>query len=120
MINRSFEGEYFPKDLGISVVTPVYTNDSPENPVNYRHISITLIFLKILKKVFFIRLLGYFEEKNNILSESQSGFRPKLNTHHAIQTFFIKFSTLYMTRTDPLEFSAISVKLLIQLTTSYF
>ena len=52
-------------------------------PANWRPISQTIIFAKILEKIVHKQLLMYFEE-NKILSDVQYGFLPGKSTHEAV------------------------------------
>lgn len=49
------------------------------DPSNFRPISVTSIFSKILEKIVFKYIFNFLSE-NNIISKNQSGFLPKDST----------------------------------------
>ena len=68
--------------MNISRIIPLFKKCDGQLFTNYRPISLTSQFSKILEKYFifvFIRFKSF-----NILSNSQFGFRTNLNTTHAI------------------------------------
>ena len=66
-----------------SIVTLLTKGGDLSDPVDWRPISETNIFSKILEKKFHAKLLDYFL-RNNILSDFQYGFLPKHSTHEAV------------------------------------
>lgn len=87
LVNLSFERGYFPKKLKISKIAPVYKNKGdPQQPDNYRPISLTSVFSKIFEYCFLARLEA-FVKKFNLINPQQFGFRQKMSTQDAIEHF---------------------------------
>ena len=74
--NTSFETGIFPDNMKVAKVIPVYKTGEKNSFNNYRHISLLPQFSKILQKLFDNRL-EKFMEQNEMLSNSQYGFRKK-------------------------------------------
>jgi hypothetical protein len=81
VFNRSLATGTVPSKLKIAKVIPIYKAGDPNDPNNYRPISLLCTFSKILEKIVFSRLMSYLET-NNIISQHQFGFRPKHSTFH--------------------------------------
>ena len=64
-------------------VHPIYKSDERNIPSNYRPISILPAISKIIERVMHSQLLEYFQA-GNLLTESQSGFRPNHSTSTAL------------------------------------
>ena len=64
-------------------VVPLYKGKDMDIVINYRPISLLITISKILEKVIY-RCVYSFLEKNNILYQSQYGFRSKHNCEQAI------------------------------------
>ena len=80
--NQSFLTGVIPNDLKIALVTPVFKANDKEEFNNYRPISVLSCFSKILEKIMYKRVIKYLD-KNNILFQSQYGFRKKHSTNLA-------------------------------------
>jgi len=81
--NLSFEQGKFPSALKIAKVIPVYKKGSTDSLVNYRPISLTSPFAKILERLMYNRLYSYLL-KFDILYEHQFGFRKSHSTSMAL------------------------------------
>src|SRR5688572_18745734 len=81
--NLSFEQGKFPYALKLARVIPVYKKGSKDILNNYRPISLTSPFAKILEKLMYNRLYNYLL-KYNILYEHQFGFRQSYSTSLAM------------------------------------
>ena len=77
-INNCLASGNFPSICKISKVIPIYKKGDKGNVENYRPISLTSIFSKILEKVIKSRLVKFFE-----LSKHQYGFQEKSSTQGA-------------------------------------
>lgn len=62
-----------------AIVCPLYKKGSSSNPSNYRPISKTSIFCKIMERVIAHNLYNYLES-NDLIDPSQHGFRPGRTT----------------------------------------
>ena len=80
--NSMFMG-LFPSDWATSNVKLLPKAGDLSNPGNWRPISMTNIFSKILEKLVHKQVLAYFLD-NNIISDNQFGFLPGKSTHEAI------------------------------------
>ena len=74
---------HFPSCWTCACVTLLPKTGDRTNPSNWRPISQTNIFAKILEKIVHKQVLAYFID-NKILSERQFGFLPDKSTHEAI------------------------------------
>jgi len=83
LINESFIKGEFPDTLKFARVIPLHKGGSREDMSQYRPISILPLLSKILEKIVNKRLLGFLN-KNDVISNSQFGYREKHSTSHAI------------------------------------
>ena len=83
LINASFRLGIFPNVLKIAKIVPIFKKGERTNIENYRPISILPFLSKVIEKCFCTRLVKFLMQ-NNILSDSQFGFRSGLTTTDAI------------------------------------
>ena len=83
IFNTSLANGIFPDSLKIAKVIPIHKNGDKGCFCNYRPISVLCTFSKLLETVFHSRLVNYVNF-NNILNESQYGFRDKRSTNFAL------------------------------------
>ena len=83
LINLSFESGVVPDFLKLSNNIPLHKNGDDTFFNNYRPISLTCQFTKILEKIFYSRFYSFLSSFN-ILSPSQFGFSKGYITSHAI------------------------------------
>ena len=69
----------FPDDWKKAKVTPIFKSGDKSNVSNYRPISVLPIISKIIERTVHNQLYAYLCSRN-ILSDSQSGFRPSHST----------------------------------------
>jgi len=86
IINLIFTSGFFPDCLKIAKIIPIFKSGDPRIVGNYRPISLLSNFEKIIEKCMYSRFMD-FVLKNNILSDTQFGFRPKLNCEVALLEF---------------------------------
>ena len=77
--NCSLIGGIFPSKLKVAKVIPIYKRDCKNKLKNYRPISLLPCFSKVIEKVISIQLISYLET-NDILNDSQFGFRAARST----------------------------------------
>ena len=65
-----------------ATITPIFKKDDILDPKNYRPISITTTFSKILEKCIHRQITAYIEEKN-----LHFGFRKKVSVEDAVLFF---------------------------------
>ena len=73
----------FPKDWARSVVTLLPKTGDMTNPGNWRPISQTCLFAKLLERIVHSRFLRYLLD-NKLISEYQFGFLPNRSTQEAV------------------------------------
>ena len=83
LINDSFLHGYFPDELKIAKVCPIYKSGPTSIVSNYRPISILPSMSKIYEKAMQIRLNNYLKSKN-ILVRNQYGFREQYSPYMAL------------------------------------
>ncbi|RUM30450.1 MAG: hypothetical protein DSY42_04590 [Aquifex sp.] len=83
IVNTSLTTGVFPETWKHAMVIPFFKKGDQENVSNYRPISLLPILSKIVEKIVSNQLLDFLL-KNNLLSNSQHGFRPNLSTESAL------------------------------------
>lgn len=80
LFNKTIQLGQVPNDWKSANVSAIYKGKGDsDNPTNYRPISVTSCFGKILEKIIYKNLFNYIYH-NKILSDNQSGFRTKDST----------------------------------------
>ena len=82
-INLSFKLRLFPDSMKEAKIIPVFKTGDKLLMSNYCPISILSSFSKIFEKYIYERLFSFFD-KHKVLLPNQYGFRPGINTTHAI------------------------------------
>lgn len=83
IINTSIVTGKVPIEWKYSIVNLLYKEGDANEPCNFRPISLLCIMSKVLEKVVSDQLCDYLET-NNILSNTQHGFRKHLSTETAL------------------------------------
>ena len=94
-MNHVLETGIFPDDWKKAKVHPICMSYERNIPSNYRRISILPAISRIIERVMHTQLLEYFQP-GNILTESQTGFRP----NHSTSTALISTVSLRLTNMD--------------------
>ena len=81
--NASLTTGVFPDALKLAKIVPIFKNGSKKVVSNYRPISVLSAFSKIFERIMYTRLDNYLDI-NDILHQSQFGFRKKLSTSMAL------------------------------------
>ena len=79
LINQYILEEKFPEDLKKACVTPLLKKGNPEDPLNYRPISVTSALTKNFEKALSSQITSFFE-REQILSASQLSYRRQIST----------------------------------------
>lgn len=79
LMNMSFERGYLPQDWKHAVVTPIYKKGDKTLPSNFRPISLTSIFVRIMEKII-SKKLTQFLKAECIIPDRQHGFVEKRST----------------------------------------
>ncbi len=83
IFSRCLELGYFADSLKVSKVIPIYKKGDKQLPQNYRPVSIVPIFSKVFESLMHNQLSFYFES-NDLMSDSQYGFRVGRSTTNAV------------------------------------
>ena len=83
IVNSSLVTGIFPEQWKKAIVIPVPKIPDPNNPGDYRPISLLATLSKILEKIVSKQILKYLQE-NNLMEALQSGFRPGHSTATAL------------------------------------
>jgi len=81
IINKSMEQGFFPEQLKIAKIIPIYKSKEKDKFNNYRPISLLSSISKIYEKVIYKRIYTFVEPS---LYANQFGFRSKRSTVHAV------------------------------------
>lgn len=84
IFNKCFYEEYFPDLLKLSKVVPIFKKGDKSLPQNYRPVSLVPIFSKLFESIMYNQLNEFFES-NNLISNSQFGFRKGMSTITLVQ-----------------------------------
>ena len=95
IFNSSLQQGIFPEDLKNATISPIYKNGDKSDYGNYRPISVLSNVAKILKKIVYNQLISYINE-NNILTNSQFGFRKS----HSTTTSLLKSTNKWLLNID--------------------
>ena len=78
IFNNSVETGIIPEDWKLAYVTAIHKKWSRQEPGIYRPISLTSVVCKTMERLIKGRLITHLE-MNNLISDSQHGFRNKLS-----------------------------------------
>ncbi len=83
LFNKSLISGIFPDDLKSARVAPIFKSGERSDANNYRPISVLSVIAKVFEKIVFKQFYEYLSD-NNLLSQNQSGFRPRHSTLTAL------------------------------------
>ena len=83
VFNKSMAEGIFPEKMKISEIIPLYKTKDKHLMTNYRPVSLLPVISKVLEKLVHKRTYNFLT-RNNILYESQYGFRNKHSTINAV------------------------------------
>jgi hypothetical protein len=86
IINLSLSTGYFPDQLKVAKVKPVYKKGLETEVGNYRPVSLISVFSKIIEKIMHKRLSSFLNT-HNIINNKQHGFCKGKSTNTAISEF---------------------------------
>ena len=86
VFNKSLEEGIFPDSMKTAEIIPIYKGKDKQLLTNYRPISLLPVLSKVLEKIIYKRLYAFLI-KENILFESQYGFRQGRSTIQALTEF---------------------------------
>ena len=85
LFNSCMLSGFFPDELKIARVIPLFKSENTNLMSNYRPISILPTLSKIFEKLIHVRIYQFLDE-NQVLYSYQFGFRKAHSTVHAVQT----------------------------------
>ena len=86
IFNLCISQGYFPSELKIGCLTPIFKKGDKLNVENYRPICSLSPISKIFERIIYDKMI-VFIDKNKILSDTQFGFRKKMSTETALMKF---------------------------------
>ena len=100
LINQTMATGYFPEELKLSRVKPLYKNGDSTLISNYRPISLLPSLSKVYERVVFDQQFQNIS-KNNLLNVSQYGFRPGHSTKLAASELMDRLCKRYGSGSNP-------------------
>lgn len=94
IFNESLESGIVPDEWKLANVTPIFKKGIKNDPNNYRPISLTSIIVKILESIIADKIFKHIEE-NNLIIDSQHGFRSNRSCLTNLLDFFHNMITEY-------------------------
>ena len=94
LANKSFELGVVPADWRDANVTPIFKKGDKKDPNNYRPISLTSVLCKVIETLLKNSIVEYLE-KNNIIVNSQHGFRRARSCTTNLIEFYHKILSNY-------------------------
>jgi Reverse transcriptase (RNA-dependent DNA polymerase) len=91
IFKNSFHSGTIPSPLKISKIIPLFKSGDSASMDNYRPIAMLNVFSKIMEKIICNRLT-FFLDSNNLISDSQYGFRKGHSTLHPMLHFMNKIT----------------------------
>ena len=92
---------YVPKDWKIANVCPIFKKGQKSEPSNYRPVSLTSVVCKVFERLLQKSIMDHLE-KNNILNETQHGFRSRKScTTNLID--FLNYATEKLDGGEPVD-----------------
>ena len=83
IFNQSIISGHFPNMMKVAEIIPLYKGKERDEVVNYRPISLLMTISKLLEKIIYTCVYSFLEQQN-ILYDSQYGFRSKRSCNQAI------------------------------------
>ena len=86
LINLFVEQGYFPENLKVGCITPIFKGGEKDKVNNYRPVCSLSSLSKIIEKVIANRMVNFLED-SDILSKTQFGFRKNMGTETALLNY---------------------------------
>ena len=87
LFNLIFDSKYYPKSWNHGLIKSVFKAGAREDPSNYRGITLMSCLGKLYSTILYKRIETEIEN-NDLISNSQAGFRKKYRTTDHIYTLF--------------------------------
>ena len=92
IINLCLNDGYFPEELKLGCITPIYKKVEKDLIENYRPVCSLSPFSKIMERIIYDRMITFID-KNKIFSDSQFGFRKGMSTESALIDYINKIQS---------------------------
>ena len=79
LFNKIYDSSTFPREWATAIIVPIFKKGNPDNPHNYRGISLLNIVSKVFTSVMTARIYSWSESYGKIRFE-QAGFRRQYST----------------------------------------
>ena len=86
ILNLCIQNGYFPKELKVGCITPVFKKGDKSNISSYRPVCSLSSFSKIFERIIYNRMVKFID-KYDIFSKHQFGFRKNMSTETALINF---------------------------------
>ena len=94
LFTKSFNSSKIPNDWKLANVTPIQKKGDKTTPNNYRPISLTSVVCKLMESIIRDQLVTFLEE-NNLVKNSQHGFRNKRSCLTNLLDFYNEVYNIY-------------------------
>ena len=94
LFNKSLQSGTMPEEWKLANVTPIFKKGSKSLPSNYRPISLTSVVCKMLETLIRDKLVKHLED-NNLIKNTQHGFRNKRSCLTNLLDFFYDILNQY-------------------------
>ena len=102
IFNKCIDLGFYPGNMKIGEVAPIYKKGDQDGESNYRPITVLTQFNQIFERLLYKRYLSFFE-RFNIITKKQFGFLKKHCTEHAI----LDLKEFLMSKLDSKEVAAV-------------
>ena len=92
IINLCLKDGYFPEELKLGCITPIFKNGKKDLIENFRPVCSLSPFSKIIERIIYDKMITFIT-KNKIFSGSQFGFRKGMSTETAIIDYVNKIQS---------------------------
>ena len=77
----TFENTFFPDDLKLAEISPVYITNDDQDKENYRPASVLSLVAKFFERIVYNQIDNFMKDK---LSDLLTGFRKNHSTQHCL------------------------------------
>ena len=96
IFNKSSETGIIPADWKSATVTTIHKTGNRQEPGNYRPISLTSVICETMERLIKLKIITHLEG-NNLIHDSQHGFRKKRSCLTSLLDFFARVIDTYDT-----------------------
>ena len=88
IINMPFDNDYYPDDLKLAEVSPVFKKKDDLDKENYKSVSVLSHVSNVFKRIIYQQIEDFMKDK---LSNLLTGFRKNHNTQHCLMRMLEKW-----------------------------